>query len=205
MQARGGQAGHVADVVQPRRCFQQIGVRAENRCQAASPRGDALDMRPAAGTRLCRSARASCCAHNASVFMRPRLGSRDGTFRGRGRPSGDVLPSVTSRHLAMRSDRAGFAGIRDAGGFRRCHRHPRDDYGQSRLIGGSPAEIRFALAASGMQRACCTLQHASVHVMTRSSADERTHTSPEQNSRQLGRRPGPFPFTVLARRHVSRC
>ena len=49
MQAGGGEARGVADVVQPRGGFEQIGVRAENRCQAACPGGDALDMRPAAG------------------------------------------------------------------------------------------------------------------------------------------------------------
>jgi hypothetical protein len=35
--------------VQPRGGFYQLGVRAENRCQAACPVGDALDVRPAAG------------------------------------------------------------------------------------------------------------------------------------------------------------
>ncbi len=49
VQAGGGEAGGVADVVQPGGGFQQIGVRAENRCQAACPGGDALDVRPAAG------------------------------------------------------------------------------------------------------------------------------------------------------------
>ena len=49
MQAGGGEAGGVADVVQPRGGFEQIGVRAENRCLAACPGGDALDARPAAG------------------------------------------------------------------------------------------------------------------------------------------------------------
>ena len=52
MQAGGGEAGGVADVVQPRGGLQQIGVRAENRCQAACPGGDALDVRPAAGQGL---------------------------------------------------------------------------------------------------------------------------------------------------------
>ena len=52
VQARGGQAGRIADVVQPRRCFHKIGISAENRCQAACPRRDALDVRPAAGQRL---------------------------------------------------------------------------------------------------------------------------------------------------------
>ena len=49
VQAGGGEAGGVADVVQPGGGFQQIGVRAENGCQAACPGGDALDVRPAAG------------------------------------------------------------------------------------------------------------------------------------------------------------
>jgi hypothetical protein len=49
VQAGGGEAGGVADVVQPRGGFDQIGVRAKNGCQAACPCGDALDVRPAAG------------------------------------------------------------------------------------------------------------------------------------------------------------
>ena len=49
MQTGGGEAGGVADVVQPRGGFQQTGVRAGNRCQAACPGGDALDVCPAAG------------------------------------------------------------------------------------------------------------------------------------------------------------
>ncbi len=49
VQARGGQVGRVADVVQPCGGFQEIGVRAENRCQAARPCGHALDVCPAAG------------------------------------------------------------------------------------------------------------------------------------------------------------
>ena len=49
VQAGGGEVGCVADVVQPRGGFQQIGVRAENGRQAAGLGGDALDVRPAAG------------------------------------------------------------------------------------------------------------------------------------------------------------
>jgi len=49
VQAGGGEAGCVADVVQSGGGFQQVGVRAENRCQAAGPGGDALGVRPAAG------------------------------------------------------------------------------------------------------------------------------------------------------------
>jgi hypothetical protein len=47
-QAREGKPGDLADVVQPRGGLHQLGVRAENRCQAACPRGDALGVRPAA-------------------------------------------------------------------------------------------------------------------------------------------------------------
>ena len=49
VKARRGQAGRVADVVQPRRGFQEIRIGAENGCQAACLRGDALDVCPAAG------------------------------------------------------------------------------------------------------------------------------------------------------------
>ena len=49
VQAGGGEAGGVADVVQPRGGFQQIGVRAQDGRKAAGPGGDALDVRPAAG------------------------------------------------------------------------------------------------------------------------------------------------------------
>jgi len=52
VQAGGGEVGGVADVVQPRGGFEQLGVRAEDGCQAACPGGDALDVRPAAGKRL---------------------------------------------------------------------------------------------------------------------------------------------------------
>ena len=49
VQARDGKAGGVADVVQPRGGFQQIGVSAENGCQAACPGGDALGRAPSGG------------------------------------------------------------------------------------------------------------------------------------------------------------
>ena len=52
VQAWGGQAGGVADVVQPRGGVHEIGVRAENRRQAACPRANTLDVRPAAGEAL---------------------------------------------------------------------------------------------------------------------------------------------------------
>ena len=52
VQAGGGEAGGVADVVQPRGGFQQISVRAENSRQAVCPRGNSLDVRPPAGEAL---------------------------------------------------------------------------------------------------------------------------------------------------------
>ena len=44
VQACRGEAGRVADVVQPGGGFEQIGVSAENRCQVACLGGDALDV-----------------------------------------------------------------------------------------------------------------------------------------------------------------
>jgi hypothetical protein len=52
VQVRGGQVGRVADVVQPCGGFQEIGVSAENGCQAPCSPGDALDVCPAAGEGL---------------------------------------------------------------------------------------------------------------------------------------------------------
>ena len=49
VEARGGEAGRVADVVQPPGGFQEAGVSAKDRRQALCPGGDALDVRPAAG------------------------------------------------------------------------------------------------------------------------------------------------------------
>ena len=66
--------------MQPGGGFQQIGISAENGYQIACPGGDALGVRPAAGESSCRSARANCSAQEASVFMRPRLGSCGGTL-----------------------------------------------------------------------------------------------------------------------------
>ena len=66
VQAGGGEAGGVADVVQPGGGFQQIGVRAENGCQAAGPGGDALEVRPAAGKGLLQE-----CPGELFAPMRP--------------------------------------------------------------------------------------------------------------------------------------
>ena len=101
VQAGSGEARGVADVVQPGGGFQQIGVRAENRCQAACPGGDALDVRPAPGRGSWRSARASCWAHGCQRVHESRLGSCGGTFTDLACRLKDVLPSIRSRHPAM--------------------------------------------------------------------------------------------------------
>ena len=49
VQAREDKAGGVADVVQPGGGFQQVGVRAEDRYQAACPGGDAPGRAPSGG------------------------------------------------------------------------------------------------------------------------------------------------------------
>jgi hypothetical protein len=81
VQARRGRPGRVADVVQPRGGFQEIGIRAENGCQtrarAATPWTTCAQRR---GSGSYRSARERSSAHEASAFMRTRLGSRRGTF-----------------------------------------------------------------------------------------------------------------------------
>jgi hypothetical protein len=46
-----GQFRRVADVMQPGRRFEQVGVVTEDESQAAGSRGDTLDMSPAAGER----------------------------------------------------------------------------------------------------------------------------------------------------------
>jgi hypothetical protein len=79
MQARHGQAGRVADIVQPRRGFQEIGIRTENGCQAACPATPwTCAQRRGRGSR--KSAWARRSAHEASVFMPLRLDSRRGTL-----------------------------------------------------------------------------------------------------------------------------
>jgi hypothetical protein len=103
VQAGGGEARGVADVVQPRGGFQQVSIRAENRCQAACPRGDALDVRPAAGQGFVEEYPGELLPPGASVFMRPRLDSRGGTFHGRDRASERRL---AQRHIPSSGSRS---------------------------------------------------------------------------------------------------
>jgi hypothetical protein len=80
VQARGGEAGRVADVVQPRSGFQQTGISAENRCRLRARAATPWTCAQRRGRDSWRSTWASCSAHEASVFMRPRLDSRGGTL-----------------------------------------------------------------------------------------------------------------------------
>jgi len=101
VQACDGQAGCVADVVQPRGGLQEPGVRAGKRCQAACPCGDALEVRPAAGEGLLQECPGELFGPwnqrvQAAKARQPR---RD--VHGRGMPSEDVLLSVRPCHPAV--------------------------------------------------------------------------------------------------------
>jgi len=63
MQARDGESGCIADVVQPGGGFHKVGVSAEDGCQAACSPDGALDVRPARGGVSWRGARARCSAY----------------------------------------------------------------------------------------------------------------------------------------------
>jgi hypothetical protein len=81
VQAREGKAGGVTDVVRPRGGVQQIGVSAEIRCQAACPRGDALDVGPAAGRGSWRSAREAVWPVNPACSCGPGQSAAAGGSR----------------------------------------------------------------------------------------------------------------------------
>jgi hypothetical protein len=100
VQARGGKAGGVADVVS-RGGFQQIGVRAEKSRQAACPGGDALDVGPAAGEGFLEECPGKLFGPRSQRVheAQARRPARD--VHGHGMPSEDVLLSVTSRQSAM--------------------------------------------------------------------------------------------------------
>jgi hypothetical protein len=71
VQARKGKDGSVADAVLPRGGFQQIGVCAEDGRQTACPRGDALDVGPAAREGFLQECPGKLFGRETSVFMRP--------------------------------------------------------------------------------------------------------------------------------------
>jgi hypothetical protein len=91
VQACYGQAGCVADVVQPRGGFQEIGVRAENRCQAACPRGDTLDVRPAAGNGLLQERLGEMFRPGSQRGHTAKARQPERDVHGPGMPSEDVL------------------------------------------------------------------------------------------------------------------
>ena len=96
-----GKAGGVADVVQPGGGFQQIGVRAENRRQAAGPGGDALDVRPAAGKRLLQERPGQLFGPGSQRVHAAQARQLRRDVHGLGMPSEDVLFSITSHHPAL--------------------------------------------------------------------------------------------------------
>jgi hypothetical protein len=118
VQARVGKAGRVADVVQPRCCFQQIGVSAENRRQAACPGGDALDVRPAAGERLLKEYLGKMFGPGSQRVHEAQARQPRRDVHGRGMPSEDVLFSVGSRQWCW-PQRAGLGAVRSSEGFGR--------------------------------------------------------------------------------------
>ena len=80
MEARRGEAGRVADVVQPPGGFQEIGVSAENGCQASCPGGDALDVRPPAGEGFLEESPGELSGPGSQRVHGARLDSGGGTF-----------------------------------------------------------------------------------------------------------------------------
>ena len=102
VQAREGKAVGVADVVRPCVGFQQTGVSAENGCQAACPRGDALDVGPAAREGFLEECLGKLFGPRSQRVHAAQAGqlARD-VHRRACRRSEDVLLSVTSRQPAM--------------------------------------------------------------------------------------------------------
>ena len=122
VQTRYGQTGWVADVVQPRGGFQEIGARSRTgarlRARAATPWTCAQRR----GTDSWRSVRARCSAQGASAIMRPRLSGRNETFTDlacRLKTSCDA--SVPVIRNARRLQRGDLSSIRDFAGLRRQH------------------------------------------------------------------------------------
>ena len=90
MKAGLGQLGRVADVMQPRGSFEQIGVVSEDRGKGSGSRGDPLNMRP--------TAREGDFEVLASEFFSPvglihaiKVMADVRDVHGRGVPSSDVL------------------------------------------------------------------------------------------------------------------
>ena len=101
MQTSSGEAGGVADVVQPGGGFQQVGVRAESGCQAACPGGDALDVRPAAGQGFVEECPGQLFSPGSQRVHAAQARHLRRDVHRRGRPSEDVLLVITSDHPAL--------------------------------------------------------------------------------------------------------
>ena len=99
-EARRGDAGRIADVVQPPGGCQEIGVSAENMCKAACPGGNALDVRPPAGEGLLKECLSEMSGPGSQRVHAAQARQRARDIHVRGMPSEDVLLSITSRHPA---------------------------------------------------------------------------------------------------------
>jgi hypothetical protein len=95
--ATAGQAGRLAGAVQPRGGFQQIGAGAENRCQASCPRGDALDVCPAAGKGRLQECPGELFSPGSQRVHAAKARQPARGVNRRGMPSEDVEPAAAGR------------------------------------------------------------------------------------------------------------
>ena len=97
VEARRGEAGRVADVVQPPGGFQEIGVSAENMVQAACPGGHTLDVLPPAGEGFLEESPGELSGPGSQRVHAVKARQQRRDVHGRGMPSQDVLFSVGVR------------------------------------------------------------------------------------------------------------
>jgi hypothetical protein len=89
-----GQFGQIADVMQPCGSFQQVGVRAEGSCDAASPGSDALNVCPAAGEGSLQEFAGQVSGPGGGCLHRSQPRSVLWDVHGHRVPSEDVLRSL---------------------------------------------------------------------------------------------------------------
>jgi len=116
VQARHGQVGRVADIVQPRGGFQEVGVSAENGCQAAGLGGNALDVRPAAGERILEECLGEIFSPRSQSVHAAKARQPTRDVHGRGMPSEDVLLQHQVPSSGMHAGRSRSRGGRHRGG-----------------------------------------------------------------------------------------
>jgi len=90
MQPGGGEFRKVADVVQPGSGFEQPGVGADGRREAARPGGDSLDVGPAAGKGIGEEGAGQALSPGGECVHEVQARAKGRDVHGRGPPSGDV-------------------------------------------------------------------------------------------------------------------